>query len=142
MPATSVPTVEDALVERLTARLGASVLVQLGLPAEAVTELERVYLVGVENLTRAVIAQQELYRETYTVPLIVEVQSFGTERAAARDRAWEIVLAIGAEISDAPRVDGAADEVELASIPEVNLLPTADGWIARALVHLSVTAIL
>lgn len=135
---TSVPAVEDALHDRLTAILS-GVLVRFGLPTEVPTEPDRLYLIGVENLTRS--AQQPT-RETYTVPLVLEVERAGQDRAEPRDRMWEVIGLIVDDLAETPRVDGAADRVELAAVPEVNLVPTSDGWIARGLVHVTATALL
>lgn len=138
---TTVPAVEDAIQARLAAALTGT-LVRFGLPPDVPTQKDRVYLIGVENLSRASVMQQGPVRETYTIPLVLEVERAGTNRSTARARAWELIGLIADDLADTPHVAGAADRVEFAGVPEMNLIPTQDGWIARALVHIAATAVI
>lgn len=142
---TTAPAAEDDLVARLQARLGAEVLVQHGLPVAVPREIERVYLVGVEDLSRGQRTQQGARRENYTLPVVVEVERAGgtpQARLAARARGWEVIGELEAELADDPELADVVDGAELLAVREFYVLPRSDntGWIARALVHVAVEA--
>ena len=138
MPATTVPTVEDALLARFTAAIS-PVRVTLGVPPEK-RPREGLYILDVTNHTRQVVAQQELASETYTVPMQLEVQTYGQDRAAARDRMWNLIGLMLADIAGEPRVSGVAQSIELASVPQVSIHGESDGWQALADISFEVTA--
>lgn len=139
----SVPAVEDALHARLQARPGlAGVFVLLGLPAQVPSRRERIYLIGVQENERRPRTQQGLRLETYIIPAIVEVHGVtGRDRTVVRDRFWEIVEEIEAELADDPELANIADDSAVEQIVEMNVLPATDGWIAKGLVHIRVNGV-
>ena len=145
----SAPAAEDELVTRLRARPSLTdTLVRHGLPPEVPVETDRVYVVGVENLTRTRQTQQGGRRERYILPLVIESHSTGgqsdataeSSRLEARARVWEIIDELEQELHDDPEL-GLADDSGVNTIQEVNTLPVADGWMCRAIVHVLVEAI-
>lgn len=138
----SKPAVEDALLTRLDALL-TGVRVELGLPAETLVEKEAVHIVDSTDGDRERASQQNyLMRETYAVPLIVDVWKTTKDRNVARDRAWEIINAIDLDLLENPRIEGVAKELAIEMIPAVRLLPSStDGWNARSEFNVSVLAL-
>lgn len=136
MPST-VPAAKAALLAALQAREDlAGVLAQRGLPAEVPTQNERIYLTGTEALTRDPVLQQGLRRESYLLPLVIEVERFGRGnevRDQVEQRGWDIVDELEAAIATDPELGGVLDDSELEGVPvEVTLpLTSNDGWLTR-----------
>jgi hypothetical protein len=135
----TAPAAEDALVERLDAALDG---VRVGpLPTEIPTEQDRVYIIGVEGLARSPRTEQGAKLETYLIVLWVEVQRFGaTSRSESRNRGWELVDLIDADLVDDDELADVVDDSALEGVPEMNTLPTDDGWITKGIVHVRVNA--
>lgn len=135
--ATTVPAAKAALLAVLQAREDlAGVLVQRGLPAEVPAQKERVYLSGTEALTRDPVLQQGLRRESYLLPLVIEVERFGRGdqvRDGVEQRGWDIVDELEAAIAEDPELGGILDDAELEGVPVEVTLPLTgnDGWLTR-----------
>lgn len=141
--ASTVPDAEDALLALLDARAGLDgVLVTYGLPTEEPAARERLYLVGMENNTRTLIVQQGARTERYILPIVLEVHFIGgvDQRRPVRDRAWAIIEEVEDALADNPELAATVDEARLDDIPSVNVVPSAEGWLARGILNVGVEA--
>jgi hypothetical protein len=127
----------------------ANTVIQIGLPAEApspITQTERIYLTGTEALTREAAVQQRCWRESYLLPLIVEVERHGGKeiREAVEERGWAIFDEITTAIAVDDELGGTVDEAEVESVPAEVTLPlhNNDGWLTRITVSVRATALI
>lgn len=141
--ASSIPGAEAQLVAALAARTGlASALVQEGLPTEIPNETERVYLLGAENATRTRITEQGTKRETFTMPVLVEVRGYGKDsRADTKDRAWEIVGELEDTIAADPELDANVADATTGTITAPAARPTEDGWLMHITVDVNCVSV-
>jgi hypothetical protein len=141
----TVKPVEDALVARLAARTAlADTAVQVTLPlaGKVPSQNDRIYLLGVQDVRREHLTDQRAKRETYRLPLWVEVyRPCGDEPGPVRDRFWTIVEEIEAELELDPELANIADDAWVEEILEANALPTSDGWIMKSVLYVRVLAV-
>lgn len=127
-----VETVAE-LLDRLNANLAFDeVLVRYGLLVNLPEQRERVYLLGTVDYERTVNSRAHRVRqERYGIRGIVEVYDIDTPGPDwASSRAWELLDTIDTVLRDDPDLGVARyDHTVRAPIDEV--LPTADGWLAR-----------
>lgn len=96
MAASTAPAAKAAIETALTASAALTgVAVEWGRPAKPPTTKERIYIVGVDQVSRewAGLGQQRL-REEYRVELLVENVEAGQDKKACEQRWWAIVNAI------------------------------------------------
>lgn len=138
----TVADAEDAFEALLLGREALSgVRVQYGIPAEEPKEDQRLYLVGIENLTRTLAIQQGAMDERYTLPLVLECRTHGaTTRRAARDRALAIIDEVEQALDASPELAGTVYRATLAAIPVLTVRPYDDGWLAQGTLNVAVEA--
>jgi hypothetical protein len=142
--ASSVPAATEALTAALTGLLDG---VYVGPPlGESPPERERVFLFGVEDVQRIGLTQQGARTENYVMPVFVEVEQAGRDsHPAVSARTWEIIDTLEQAIhpyDGDEELDGTVSSVTVESIPEVNVFPSGEGWISRAHLRLTLTAVI
>lgn len=142
---TTANTASTDLIDRLITRLGDTVHVQKGLPADVPRRLERVYLARILNLNRTRRTQQGARLETYDLEFVVEVEKTGSTTAlrdSTETRLWELVDEIEQEILADEELGDVADDSDLLQVRELFVIPKGDktGWIGRAVPIVHVTA--
>lgn len=135
----TVPQAKAALLDQLLARpeLG-GVLVLWGLPPTVPRERERVMLLDWEDLTHDA-AGGYLARETYTLPVLIEVHHAGLEHRPVEERAWELFDALGEAVSDDPELDGTVWRSRVASAVPGESGPTGQGWIVQIVARVALS---
>lgn len=143
MAATSVPHAQDALLAAIVARSGLdNARVQLGLPGDVPRERERIYIDDMEDLERERIAEQDVFRETYVLPVIVEVRTIGADtRSTCRDRAYAISDLVDAAVTADRELAGAAHDSLVEGIAHQLTRPMPDGWITYLRVNVRVLTV-
>lgn len=140
----SVPLVEDALLARLQARTGlAGAAIAITLPARLEGRQDKLFFVGAHGVERTLYVEQGARRETYLLPLWLEVfRASGLDPEPARERFWEIVEEIEAELERDPEIANVADNAFLEAIDEVNPFVADNGWIFKAVLSIRVHAVI
>lgn len=114
-----------------------------GLDEKVPSEPDRIYFLGVLENRRDRFVEQGARRESYIVPLLIETYyPSRDERQRVRDRFWQLVEEVEAELADDPELANVADDSEVEEVPEMNTFPSGDGWLARGLLHVRVNAVI
>lgn len=147
----SVPAVEDALVDALTARPAlAGVYVSDGLGAEQPEEDQRVIVIRSRDLQLVEATRQGGQTEEYDLYVLSSVYwpdstadtPAESDRRAAKARKWELLDELRNLLADDPELGGAAKKAAAVGVPDATTTRTSDGWLSEgiAVVHVRATS--
>ncbi len=142
MGRSTAPLAEAALCARLAARTGfETAVVQVGLPASEPRNTDRVYFASIDDLVRTPAAHIGIRAERYTLSVLIEVRRPAKQRDVVTARMWEIIDEVEAELWRDQELADDVDTAEVTAIPTAFTVPHPDGWIGKASVQITVTAV-
>lgn len=112
----------------------------MGLPPEAATVPERVYVLDNQPREYSDVVEQGGKNEAFILPVLIEITSIGgnqteADRDAAEDRMEDLVEALITLVEEDREIGGTVAEGTLERIVGPHAAPLVDGWLVQCTVE-------